>query len=219
MMKKVMLILVVLCLVGVTQADLTATVDPAATWYGYMNVFETPANGGGYLWGSAWGTGDLRATFGTDLLLQANTNAWNAEDAYWVDPVSGLGNKVMEAAFYQEFGTGYDGQSITFDYEVLANNLAAAGYATQGFIKTLNPAAGWSVVDIDIADLTVGAQSLNLTVSANPDLVLQVGFVVTGLNVDPASAEALLGVNIATIPEPATLALLGLGGLLLRRKK
>ena len=45
------------------RADATFTVDPGASWLGYMNVSETPANGGGYLWGQSWGTADLCATF------------------------------------------------------------------------------------------------------------------------------------------------------------
>ena len=34
--------------------------DPTANFIGYMNVFETAANGGGYVFGSPWGVPDLK---------------------------------------------------------------------------------------------------------------------------------------------------------------
>jgi hypothetical protein len=45
----------------------------------------------------------------------------------------------------------------------------------------------------------------------------QVGFMVKGLVSDPAGAVAATSATI--VPEPATMLLLGLGGLLLRKKK
>jgi len=223
-MKKVLVILVALCFVSAAQADVAVTVDPGATWLGYMNVFNTPADGGGYLWGSAWGTDALRATFAagpaTPLTLQANTNTYDDTplDPYWVNQTTGEGNKVLEASMYQELGAGLGGQTITFDYSVVANDLAAAGYTTTGFIKALDPGAGWSVAQIVSSDLaTIGAESLSLVIDANPALVIQAGFIVMGLNVSGTSPEAALGVTI--VPEPMTIGLLGLGGLFLRRRK
>ena len=40
------------------RAGTTVTVDPLAPWNGFMNVFEIPAHGGGYVFGSGWGTVD-----------------------------------------------------------------------------------------------------------------------------------------------------------------
>jgi len=64
--------------------DPTVTVDPSANWIGYMNVFDIPQNEasgpypstgpGTYMFGSAWGTADLMASFADPVLtLGPNT--------------------------------------------------------------------------------------------------------------------------------------------------
>lgn len=214
-MKRVLLLITALCFVGVAQADLVVNgVDPLATWNGYMNVFDT---GGGYLWGSPWGTPDLPATFdGSGVLtLAPNTNTYNAADPYWVNP-DGSGNKILEANFYQEWFGGLAGQTVTFNY-VVGTNTLPAGYTAQAFVKVLDPDAGWATIQSTFLDLNSGAGSVSLTVASVTTPVTQVGFMISGLNVDPLSPDAMTGVTI--VPEPATLALLGLGGLLLRRRK
>src|SRR5690348_10131890 len=77
-------------------AQITVNVDPTAPWIGFMNVFNTPAGGGGYVFGSNWGTSDLQATFsGNTLTLAPCVNVWNPTDAFWVNP-DGSPNKTMD---------------------------------------------------------------------------------------------------------------------------
>lgn len=215
-MKRVLAILFVLCLTGAVQADVFFTVDEDMEGgEGWMNVFET--DGTSYLWGSAWGNADLRAnsTGTTDdgdyqVLLQANTNTYddNPLDPYWVDQTTLLGNKSMEANYYAEVDD-LDGQTITFLYEVLSNDLAAAGYRTQAFIKVLDAGGGWATTQEVYLDLNVGVGSLTLEVTTGSDPRVQAGFVVKGLNVAGASVEAALGVTVVayranvTNPDPA----------------
>src|SRR5437660_9131271 len=79
-------------------------VDPSAHWLGFMNVFETPQHGGGYVYGSGWGTADLSATFsGSVLTLSPNTIG--DPNSFWYSPSGGpgaVGNKSMDANMYVE---------------------------------------------------------------------------------------------------------------------
>src|SRR5437879_5362770 len=79
------------------NAQITVGVDPSAHWLGFMNVFETPQHGGGYVYGSGWGTADLSATFsGSVLTLSPNTIG--DPNSFWYSPSGGpgaVGNKSM----------------------------------------------------------------------------------------------------------------------------
>ncbi|MGA2324185.1 MAG: PEP-CTERM sorting domain-containing protein [Sedimentisphaerales bacterium] len=215
-MNKFLVILMTLALVSVGNANtLVSGVNSGDTWLGYVNCFNTDGTYAG--WGSAWGTADLPASWptATTLVLAPNTNCYNATDSYWVDPVTLLGNKIVEADMYREWDGGLlSGQTVTFDYTVQANTLPA-GYVAQAFIKVLDPTAGWATVQSTFLNLTPGAGSLSLAVGNYA--VTQVGFMVKGLDCDPLGSTALTGVTI--VPEPATVSLLAIGGLLLRRRK
>lgn len=199
-------------------ADISVTIDPAANWLGYMNVFELPVGQGAYLWGSPWGTADLPATFsGSVLRLAPNTNTYNPADPYWVNP-DGSGNKWMNANMYVENPAAV-GQTLNFSGQTVLNSFVD-GYTSQAFIKVLDPAQGWITIAETYAPL-VGGQpfSLTLDVPNTAGLVPQYGFVTNGANANPDGVGALGQVLIAPIPEPASVLLLVAGGLLVARRR
>src|SRR5438105_199764 len=103
----------------------TVAVDPNAPWLGYMNVFETPQHGGGYVFGSGWGIPDLRATWsGSVLTLSPNTIG--DPNPFWYSPSGGpgsVGNKSMDANMYVETTGVFSGQTLHFEGSVVANSL------------------------------------------------------------------------------------------------
>jgi len=209
----------VLCGVAApASANVFATANPAANWLGYMNVFNLPVGSGGYVFGSPWGTADLAASFNVSTLrLSPNTNTYNAGDAFWVQP-NGDGNKWMNANYYVE-DTGLLGQTLTFSAQCVLNNLAQ-GYTSRAFIKILDSNNGYSTVSEVYAPLVTGQTfSLSLPIPNTPGFIPQYGFVTDGANANPATVIGLGQALIVPVPEPTSLALLALGGLMLTRRR
>ncbi len=204
---------VALCAAPAMAVDFT--VSPGYNWVGYMNVFELPVNGGGYLWGSAWGAADLPAVFtGNELELGPNTNTYDPADPYWVDPNDGSGAKWMEATFYVE-DTSLLGQTVNFSGDVVENTLVDP-YASVAFIKVLDPNDGWSVVTETTAELVTGQPfSLSLEIPSESWLVPQFGFNTQGPNASPDHSFG----HVLITPEPTTLTLLAMAGVLLVRRR
>jgi hypothetical protein len=207
------------------SAQINIGLDPNAGWIGFMNVFDLPQNTGNgnpyppnlgaYQFGSTWGTADLRASFsGTTLTLRANTIGDPAP--YWYQPSGGpgaIGNKIMDANMYVETTGAFAGQNVQFSATVLFNNLVGAvnqlgnGWTAVAFIKDFAPDYSSSVSVT--APLTPGGFNINLNAINNPARHVQYGFEVIGSDVwagDPLSFN-----SIQVVPEPSTLALLGLG--------
>ena len=214
----------------------TYTVDPSATWLGFMNVFNVGGAGYGmagaaaYQFGGGWGTPDLRATFaGPTLSLKANTIG--DPNPYWYTPSGGpgsVGNKIMDASFYQEFNGPLAGQSVTFTGNVLANGLlgpvdgAGRGWTAVAFIKDFAPDFS-SFVSTTAPLNSLGAFSINLTAINDVARHVQFGFEVIGPDVwagDPLSIPSV-DITATAVPEPTSMALAGLGAALLviRRRK
>jgi hypothetical protein len=198
----------------------TINLDPGASWVGYMNVFNLPSAGGGYLWGSGWGTADLTATFsGSTLTL--GPNQIGDPSSYWYTPSGGTGatgNKIMDANMYVETASGlYSGQTLTFTANVLANTLVGKvdangnGWTAVAFIKDFAPDFS-SFVSSTVA-LTPGAFSISLATINDASRHIQYGFEVIGPNVWATDVGDYGTIQIAPVPEPSTLALCALGGL------
>lgn len=209
--------------IGLTQLSIgqnTVTVDANATQNGFANVFETPANGGGYVFGSSWGVPDLQTIVDTGantLTLQPNFNTYgdNPLDPFWVDQTTGIGNKVFEGNTFVEDNT-LVGSELTFTGGVTANTIDA-GYEVLAFIKVFN--SDFSVLKEENAPLVGGTNfTVVYTNVEAPDAVVQYGFKVTGINANPAD-EPILGsvivggvlgvnsfdaINLSTFPNPVS---------------
>jgi len=191
------------------RANVIVGVDPAQSWIGYMNVFELPSNGGGYDFGSPWGTADLPAGFsGAVATLAPNINIDQTDpiDSYWWQPPNtgtSPGNHIMEASFYVENPT-LNGQTVTFDGDVLSNTLVSP-YTSVAFIDDFTPS--FSLVNTITTPLVPGNFSISLPI--NPGDILQYGFITTGPNARVAAEPGLGNVQVTAVPEPVTLGLWG----------
>ena len=220
-MRRTTLILVLgLLLASNASAAITNVSDSTGPWLGFMNVFELPANGGGYVFGSGWGVGDLVATFNdgaNNLTLSPNTIG--DPNPFWYVGGGGPGapgNKIMEANLYQEYTDVYNGQTLTFEGTVLSNTFTSAHTASI-FIRDFAP--DYSSFNQSVIPLVPGPFSLSLNNDPGAGRHVQYGFQVRGENVWITDVDPFGNAVITTIPEPATLAFLGLAGLAIVRRR
>ena len=213
-MKKLLLISTSVISMALTSFAVTVDTSESAAWQGWMNVFDNAGgSAGGYQWGSGWGVADLNSSYaGGTLTLSPNTNAYNADDAYWSDG-AGDGNKWMEANYYLENpgdNLGWAGQTLTFSGNVDVATLDSR-YNAVAFIKVLDVAAGYATTVFETASITsTGAFSLTYDV-AEGNYIGQVGFQMTGLNANPSTdwgSVQISGLSATAVPEPSTYALI-----------
>jgi hypothetical protein len=187
---------------GIAQNNVTFSANDS--WVGYVNVFDTPANGGGYLWGSPWAVPDLQTTINTGantMTLQPNFNLYAADpaDPYWVDQTTQEGAKYISASTYVEPGPGFNGTALTFEGDVLSNNLDLTKYEATFYINALDSTSGYAN--------TLPAKTFNIpasghfTVSATAGelpvgMIIQYGFTIYGRNANPLNETALGSVVI-----------------------
>jgi hypothetical protein len=204
--------------ISTAKADMTVSVDPGAAWIGYMNVFELPANGGAYLWGSGWGTADLNASFsGSILILTPNTSIDRdvPNDSYWwVGGADGAPNKNMDANLYVQ-DDALAGQTVTFTGNVLANTLVSP-YTSTIFIKDFAP--DYSSFVSTTLSAAPGVFSLSLLTGVGDHI--QYGFETIGPDARLSTVASLGFVQATAVPEPSAFALLagGMVVLLIRRR-
>ena len=121
------------------------------------------------------------------------------------------GNKTMDANMYVEPVAGtYAGQTVTFSGTVLANSLVSP-YTSVAFIKDFAPDYS-SNVSVTVP-LTPGPFSISLAANADPARHVQYGFETIGPNVWVTDVGPYGNVQIAAVPEPAGLVLLGLASV------
>lgn len=202
--------------IAFANANTTVTVNPAAPWQGFMNVFETPQNGGGYSFGSGWGTADLTATFSGSGVLTLGPNTINDPSSFWYSPSGGpgsVGNKSMDANMYVETTGLYAGQTLTFTGDVLSNTLfghvnqIGNGWTSVAFIKDFAPDYS-SFVSVT-ASLVNGVFSISLPTINDPARHIQYGFETIGPDVWSTDVGPYGNIQITAVPEPTSLGLLG----------
>jgi PEP-CTERM motif len=220
--KNFLLSNIVLCALMATPGSdraATVSVDPGASWVGYMNIFETPQNGGAYVFGSSWGTADLTATF-SGPVLTLGPNTINDPNPFWYSPSGGpgaIGNKTMDANMYVETTGVFTGQTLTFDGDVLANTLfghvnqLGNGWTSVAFIKDFAPDYSSSVSVT--APLVNGIFSLSLSTINDPTRHIQYGFETIGPDVWSTDVAPYGNIQIIAVPEPSALAVIGVGAL------
>ncbi len=193
-------------------AQTTVGVDPGAPWQGFMNVFELPANGGGYVFGSGWGTADLVATFsGPTLTLAPNTIGDPA--TFWYVGGGGpgaQGNKIMDANMYVEQTGPLSGQNVTFTGLVLGNSLTSS-HSAVAFIKDFAP--DYSSFISTTTPLAPGVFSISLATGGTAGRHVQYGFEMMGPDVWITDVGPYGSVQVTAVPEPSTLTLAALGAL------
>lgn len=205
-MKTSLTLFIALFISTFASAQTVTDFDANSAWISYMNVFETPANGGAYAFGSSWALPDAKSTLDSaanTLTLQPNFNTYadNAGDPYWIDTATGVGNKDMEAATFVEPGASVLGADFTFTGNVMSFTLDTNEYEAKVFVKALDPNNGF-------ADALGGTKIMDLPMSGNfsvmvnaadltPGLIVQYGFIIRGLNANPANEAALGSVVIA----------------------
>jgi hypothetical protein len=183
-MKKIAIVATLALMAPVVaSAQTNVGLDPAKINLGFMNVFELPSNGGGFVFGSGWGPEDLTAVYsGSDLTLGPNTIG--DPDPFWYIGGGGpgaAGNKIMEANMYAQEDGPLAGQTVVFSASVLSNTLTSA-HTVKAFIKDFAP--DFSSFVESAVDLTgTGDFSVSLATINDPARHVQYGFQMIGVNV------------------------------------
>lgn len=200
-----------------SRADVVVTVDPGASWQGFMNVFELDRSGplparGNFVFPSGWGFGDLTAQFDPQNCLVLGPNTIGDPDPFWYIGGGGpgaLGNKWMDAnGFVQNSNNpAFSGVNVTFTGIVKENSLTP-NHTASAFIRDF--ASDFSSFTETSVVLTPGLFSITLATNGAPGRHVQYGFNFAGENVWVTDAPRFGVVKVGAVPEPSSLAFVGL---------
>ena len=173
------------------MCPMALTLEPTENWFGFMNVFELPENGGGFVFPSGWAPADLVALYnGDELCLQPNQIG--DPDSFWYQGGGGpgaSGNKTMEANFYNEDQTGaFVNQTVSFSIEVTSNDFSC-GHASSLYIREFNPSFAGILAETFVPIAGPGVYNVMMPISATGGPV-QYGIQTVGPNVWVTDAPA-----------------------------
>ena len=220
--------MVAACFTSFANADVTVTSSTdSADYIGFVNVFDL---GGGFTFGSGWGIDHPATGNGNDIgafdagsITFRNSSIDDPSDFWFQDNgdgtfggPGGVGNRIIEHNLFQEFAAeeaaAIAGMDLIFDFQVKDFALDPA-VQFEAFITEFN--ADFSAFTTTVIPLTdIGTFSFSHAVTGLGG-VLQYGYRTTSQVVWTSDADLNGSVTVSpvTVPEPTSVALLGLAGI------
>jgi hypothetical protein len=188
------------------NAQTTIEASAGGEWLAYLTCLHagddvtTPAveTAGQFFFADNWGIPDVKTVLNTSnntITLQPNYNLFATGEAVFVQ--NGVGTKIAVGNSFKQYESTVEEQ-VTFTGFVQSNTIAE-GYTAQAFIRLLSNDGNFFLVLEEFADLESG-QNFTVTIPVvGSNLIVQTGFVVTGLIANPAQ-EAANGSVVVTAP-------------------